>query len=107
MWDNEADRQSETLPLSAVLERFYTRLDPEGVRNTTRYLPKIWKEMVGAEVAAITDSVTLRGTELIVRLSSSAWAHELGFLEDNYRERLNETLGSDVIKRIRYQVVTV
>ncbi|MGA2391774.1 MAG: DUF721 domain-containing protein [Candidatus Lustribacter sp.] len=65
-----------------------------------------WAEIVGDDVARAAQPVALSGTALVVVTSSSAWSHQLSFLE---REivRSVAALGVSNLERLRFRVGTI
>ncbi|PCH78436.1 MAG: RNA-binding protein [Flavobacteriaceae bacterium] len=59
-----------------------------------------WGEMMGPGVATYTESVTIQGKTLIVKLSSSALRSELSYGKSNIIMMMNEALGETVISRV-------
>ena len=54
-----------------------------------------WKEIVGEEIAKRTRPECIRKNALVVRVSSSTWAQELGFQKDIILARLKKFLSGD------------
>jgi predicted nucleic acid-binding Zn ribbon protein len=59
-----------------------------------------WPSLVGAEVAAHCEPVTLRGGELRVSAESTAWATQLRLLSATMLARLVAELGPQVVTRL-------
>ena len=59
-----------------------------------------WTDMMGPGVASYTESVTIQGKTLIVKLSSSALREELSYGKSNITKMMNEALGDAVISRV-------
>jgi Dna[CI] antecedent DciA-like protein len=51
---------------------------------------KLWREAVGARIAERACPLSLYGGVLLLRVPSSAWAHELSLLSDDICSRLRE-----------------
>lgn len=62
-----------------------------------------WAEVVGPQVAAVTQVEKVEGTKLVVRVKNSTWAHELTFLKGDIVRRLNLALGGPVLSDIRFK----
>lgn len=62
-----------------------------------------WADVVGPQVAAVTQVEKVQGTELVVRVKNSTWAHELTFLKGDIVRRLNLALGGPVVSDIRFK----
>ncbi|PCI03065.1 MAG: RNA-binding protein [Flavobacteriaceae bacterium] len=59
-----------------------------------------WGDMMGPGVATYTESVTIQGKTLIVKLTSSALREELSYGKANIIKMMNDALGEKVISRI-------
>lgn len=64
----------------------------------------VWNEAVGAVLAERTRPEAVRGKTLLVRVSSSAFAHELTLLKGEILEKLRVTLGPGRIEDLRTRV---
>jgi hypothetical protein len=60
-----------------------------------------WEELVGAEIAGHARPSSLRDGVLRVRADSPAWAHELGYLREEIKGRVNAGLGDPVVAEVR------
>ena len=60
-----------------------------------------WEELVGAEIAGHARPSSLREGVLRVRADSPAWAHELGYLREEIRARVNAGLDHPVVTEVR------
>jgi hypothetical protein len=60
-----------------------------------------WEEFVGAEIAGHARPSSLRDGVLRVRADSAAWAHELGYLREEIKGRVNAGLGHAVVAEVR------
>jgi len=62
----------------------------------------VWREAVGPRIAEKAVPISLSGGVLLLRVSTSVWAHELSLLADELCARLRER-GVEV-KQLRFQV---
>jgi hypothetical protein len=60
-----------------------------------------WEEFVGAEIAGHARPSSLRDGVLRVRADSPVWAHELGYLREEIKGRVNASLGHPVVAEVR------
>ncbi len=75
--------------------------DPVIRRNIAEgRLPKTWAEIAGPMVASCTESVTLRGGILTVRISSSVVRHETFMRRGELRDALNIASGHDLVREL-------
>ncbi|HEY5348897.1 MAG TPA: DUF721 domain-containing protein [Candidatus Lustribacter sp.] len=65
-----------------------------------------WADIVGDDVARAAQPVALTGTALVVVTASSAWSHQLSFLE---REIVRSVvaLGVPSVERLRFRIGTI
>ncbi len=62
----------------------------------------VWKQVMGANVAALTEQVSLQGDVLRVKLQSSLLREELRFGTAKIVSEMNATLGAAVVREIRW-----
>jgi hypothetical protein len=90
-------------PLSAIGEDIVRRLDPEGSRHRGRIV-RAWPSVAGAEVASHSRGYSLTRGELVVFVDDHAWANELSMMAEDYRTRLNQEAGEELVTSIRFIV---
>jgi hypothetical protein len=66
----------------------------------------VWPSVVGPQVAARSEPLSLRRALLTVAVADSAWLQELSFLRGELLTRLRERLPDVELKEIRLQVRT-
>jgi hypothetical protein len=64
----------------------------------------VWDKAVGDTIAQQAQPAFMRGGVLFVKCSSSAWMQQLQFMKGKICEQLNQQLGKEVIKDIRFQM---
>ena len=62
-----------------------------------------WADLAGAQILSVTDSVWVRRGRLFVKLTSSPWRQELHLQREDWRRRLNEHLGAELVKAIVFR----
>jgi predicted nucleic acid-binding Zn ribbon protein len=67
----------------------------------------VWDEAVGAHLARHTRIEGVRGKTLLVRVTSSSYAHELVLLRREIVARLSRALGATLVDEIRSRVGTI
>ena len=84
----------------AVLNRYGVTTEVRENRIATE-----WRKLVGPRVAARSWPERVRDGLLYVRVSSSAWLHELSFLEEELVSRINAALGDPpMVNAIRFHL---
>jgi len=76
-----------------------------GVRAST--LDRVfsdWEELVGPQVAAHAQPISLRGTALVVGVDESAWATQLRLLSGSLLELLADLIGPGAVTEIEVRV---
>lgn len=96
------NKSGSTRKLSEVLDRL---VDQMGIRGELREAEIVehWAALAGPEVNAYTDSVWLRGRRLFVKITSAARRQQLHLNRSDWRRRLNQTLGDDLIDEIVFR----
>lgn len=98
-------RKGKQASLGDSLDLLMSRLDR---KNNGAYrqvkVASAWEEVAGFRVAEHTAQAHLREGELLVYVDSALWATELSALAEPYRLRMNEILGREVVKTVRFTV---
>ncbi len=102
MGRRQRDKRSFPEPLGAILERSG---ESRFARVRPAVQPFLWREAVGARIADRAFPVSLSGGVLLLRVPSSAWAHELSLLTAEVCQRLRER-GVDA-RELRFRVGAV
>jgi predicted nucleic acid-binding Zn ribbon protein len=63
-----------------------------------------WPQVVGPRIARHTRAVAFRDGVLQVEVEGSAWMHELGFLKRDLVRKVNEQVGSRLVRDVRFTV---
>ncbi len=64
----------------------------------------LWDEAVGSAIAENTRASAFKGSLLIVHVSSSTWVQHLHFLKGDLIRKVNQALGKNLIKEIKFKV---
>ncbi len=73
---------------------------PLGDRLRETEIWRIWPDVVGAPVAGRAQPLRIINGTLTVAVSSAPWMQELRFMTTMMKEKLNERLGSEVVREI-------
>jgi predicted nucleic acid-binding Zn ribbon protein len=65
---------------------------------------QLWEGAVGATLARNAQPAAFKGELLIVHVTSSAWAHQLRFLESDLVAKINAALDAPLVEKIRFKV---
>ncbi len=92
-------RMSFPKPLPGLLQESFQTLGlAERLRDAEIW--RVWPEVVGAVVAARAQPLRIINGTLTVAVSSAPWMQELRFMTGMMREKLNNCLGSEVVREI-------
>jgi hypothetical protein len=84
-------RFREKIATPETLEEILARAgESRFARARSPIAPKLWRDAVGARIAERASPLSLYGGVLLLRVPSSAWAHELSLLSDEICSRLRE-----------------
>ena len=94
------DRSLDPAPLGSLLSGAAGRfgLDDAGAVGTVW---RKWLDLVGPDVAAHCEPTSLRSGVLRIRADSPVWAHEVGYLAEEIKGRVNGVLGRDAVTEVR------
>jgi predicted nucleic acid-binding Zn ribbon protein len=89
--------------ISGVLSRVLRQLGLESELKGWRAVED-WDELVGPRLSRHTRAVGFRQGTLRVEVDGSAWMHELGFLKRDLISRINQRLGSELVRDVRFVI---
>lgn len=92
-------RMSFPKPLSDLLQEGFREFGlAERLREADIW--RLWPEVVGPAIAERAEPVRIINGTLTVAVSSGPWMQELTFLKVMMKKKLNDSLGSEVVKEI-------
>ena len=94
------EKTSDPMPLGSLLSGAASRYgldDASAVGSVWRK----WVDLVGRDVAAHCEPTSLRSGVLRIRADSPVWAHEVGYLAEEIKSRVNALLGRDAVTEVR------
>ena len=99
-------RMEKPLPLGSVLQQAIkaTRLD---VDLDAYRLWQQWEDLVGPAIAENARPEAIKGTLLLVNVSSTPWMQQLQFLKNELIEKINEAFEKDLVGDIRFKIGVV
>jgi hypothetical protein len=89
--------------LGAVLEKSLKRLDLAGRLDEYGVWP-VWNDTVGTTIARNAQPEKIRNGTLFVKVSSPVWMQQLQYMKELIAEKLNQRLGSELIKNIFFVI---
>ena len=63
----------------------------------------LWDTAVGDRIAQMATAVKIVQGTLFVRVKTSTWRNELTLRKNQIKEKLNECIGSEVVRDIKFQ----
>lgn len=61
-----------------------------------------WPGVVGQQVNRVTEAQSIKNGVLLVRVTNGPWRNELQLLKPDIIRKLNESLGEELVKDIRF-----
>ncbi|PSQ90052.1 MAG: DUF721 domain-containing protein [Bacteroidetes bacterium QS_8_64_10] len=62
-----------------------------------------WATIAGPQINGVTESAWVNRQTLYVKLTSAAWRQELTMRRSDWRDRLNDELGSELVEKIVFR----
>lgn len=90
-------------PIGRVLEAILDqcRADRSG---GLMHLIQVWNKVVGPPISDNAKPFAVKGSLLLVHVSSSVWLHQLRFLRAELLEKLNHSLRSQSLADIKFKI---
>lgn len=89
--------------IGEILREFFTQNPEIGRRLDEVRVVHAWREVLGPGVSQATREAYVRGATLHVMLDSAVLRSELMMWRDRLVRTLNERVGTDVIREIRFR----
>jgi predicted nucleic acid-binding Zn ribbon protein len=89
--------------IGGVLDGLLKQLRPEAEDGMLR-IWRVWSAAVGDDIARNARPAAVKGSTLLVHVSSSTWIHHLQFLKHDLVTKLNAELGRDAVADIKFKV---
>ena len=87
--------------LKIAIDLMLKKLGIENAVSQNKAL-SIWNEVVGKNVAKNTEPNRVEHGVIIVKVSSPTWRQELYFQKKEIIQKINNTIGKNVIRDIRF-----
>ena len=101
---DDHDKRSSMEPLDLALSSLIGQLDTGGHHLKNQGAIAVgFAKIAGQTVQDHTRAVWFDKGVVTVVMDSGIWAAELAFLADQYREKLNEILGGDIVTDVRFR----
>jgi len=63
---------------------------------------RLWRDIAGEAISAKTEAQKVKDGILYVKVLDAAWRNELTYLRMDLRNKLNEKIGKNLLKDIRF-----
>jgi len=97
------EKNSNLIHISDILNSALGKYRPARDTDMTQ-IWDIWDAAVGRPIAMNAKPDAFKDGYLTVNVSSSAWIHQLKFLEKEMISNINKNLGKTLIKKIRFKI---
>ncbi len=97
------EKSKEASHISEVLDRLVERFRPE-IKEGMLDVWRVWERAVGADIARNARPAAFKGSLLLVHVTSSAWLHQLRFLQKDLMLRINTELGKPLVTEIKFKI---
>ena len=98
-------RAGRQTALTSALDGVVARLDQRsGGAYTQARISSIWNDLAGPPVAAHTTGAFMRQGALVIYVDSPIWATELTAMSEQYRVAINQRLGEELVREVRFSV---
>ncbi|MEE8480406.1 MAG: DUF721 domain-containing protein [Desulfobacterales bacterium] len=67
----------------------------------------LWNSLVGEAIAKNAQPAAFKGKLLLVHVTSSTWMHQLQFMKEEIKEKVNNALGKNLIEEIKFKIGSV
>ena len=86
-------------PIGGAFRRVVSSASPETLLAAVQ---AAWQDAAGETVARQAEPVAERDGEVTIACRTATWAQELDLLQDRLRGRLNEELGAERVRALRF-----
>lgn len=86
-------------PLSDLLYNYFKSNGKEGKLLSARIINN-WDEIVGKAAANNTKELFVDGSRLYIKIESSVLKHELNFIKEQLKDKVNDFLGRNFITEL-------
>jgi predicted nucleic acid-binding Zn ribbon protein len=96
-------KKNKLIHISDILNSALGKYRPARDTDMTR-IWDIWDSAVGRPIAMNAKPDAFKDGHLTVNVSSSAWIHQLKFLQQEIISNLNKQMDRDVVQQIRFKI---
>jgi len=85
--------------MDKLLKEFMKKI-PHRTKLQRGMILHVWPEVVGDKIAAVSKNLHFEGNRLVVETETGAWRHEIHMNRFSIAKRLNDKVGSKIVKEI-------
>ncbi len=85
--------------MNQLLKEFMKRI-PHQTELKRGMVLHLWPSVVGNQMSAVSKDLKFDGNKLIIHVENEAWRHEIHANRFSIAKKLNEKVGSNVVKEI-------
>ena len=90
-------------PLGRILNRSFKSLGIDFKIAQQKVIDQ-WLEIVGESIDSVTKPRYFKFRTLFVNVSDSMWLHQLVFMEDQIKEKINKSMGRKLVQKIYFKI---
>jgi predicted nucleic acid-binding Zn ribbon protein len=96
-------KTADAAHIGGVLNELLKHFRPEAEQGMLR-IWRVWDRAVGAEIARNARPAAVKGSILLVHVTSSTWLHHLQYRKGDLLARLNDALGQAAVSEIKFKI---
>tara|TARA_B100000315_G_scaffold94826_1_gene87158 strand:+ start:11653 stop:12186 length:534 start_codon:yes stop_codon:yes gene_type:complete len=90
-------------PLGRILNRSFKSLGID-LKIAQQKVIDQWLEIVGEPIDSVSNPRYFKFRTLFVNVSDSMWLHQLVFMEDQIKEKINKFVGRKLVQKIYFKI---
>ena len=90
-------------PLGRILNRSFKSLGIDFKIAQQKVIDQ-WLEIVGEPIDSVSKPRYFKFRTLFVNVSDSMWLHQLVFMEDQIKEKINKSMGRKLVQKIYFKI---
>jgi len=85
--------------MDQLLKEFMKKI-PHRTKLQRGMVLHVWPEVVGEKISSVSHNLHFEGSRLVVEVANSAWRHEINANRFSIAKRLNDKVGTKIVKEI-------
>jgi len=100
---NNQQKKQEPVHIKTIISEVLKKYSHNKKANLFQ-ITEIWESAVGSTIANDSRPWKMTKNELEVHVSNASWLQQLNYMRNEIIHKLNERLGEQVIKKIRFSI---